>query len=58
MSFFIKNKKKSTLDSRRKDLTDSLAGPDYNNETDGITRGLVLDLFHVPTGESVNFKAF
>jgi len=58
MSFFIKNKKKSTLDSRRKDKTDDLAGSDYNNETKGITRGLVLDLFHVPTGESVNFKAF
>jgi len=58
MSFFVKNKNKSTLDSRRKDKTDALAGPDYNNETKGITRGLVLDLFHVPTGESVNFKAF
>jgi len=58
MSFFVKNKNKSTLDSRRKDKTDDLAGPDYNNETKGITRGLVLDLFHIPTGESVNFKAF
>ena len=58
MSFFVKNKNKSTLDSRRKDKTDDLAGPDYNNETAGVTRGLVLDLFHVPTGESVNFKAF
>jgi len=58
MSFFVKNKTKQVLDNRPKNLTDALAGPDYNNETDGITRGLVLDLFHVPTGESVNFKAF
>jgi len=58
MSFFIKNKNKSTLDNRRKDRTDALAGSDYNNEDTGKTRGLVLDLFHIPTNSSVSFKAF
>ena len=57
MSFFVP-KTKAVIDGRQKDLTDSLAGPDYNNETLSNQRGLVVDLFHVPTGESVVFKAF